>query len=193
MCLRPPHRDKPAIIAENVSFWWQNGRSALQDVSLRVCPGELTMLVGRNGCGKSTLLKVIRGLLIPTAGKVQLLKPCAFVFQNPNIQIVMPSIGADIALSVPKTSSTAKQQVREAVIDALNAVGLTPPETFMRMNSSRISGGQRQRAVVASALAMQPQTILFDEVTASMDPVNKAELVSRVRSIISERKIAGLW
>lgn len=181
------------IAVDNVNFWWANGRIALQDVSLKVAPGELAMLVGENGCGKSTLLRVTRGLLEPSSGTVRLETPCAFVHQNPDIQIVFPSIGSDIAASVPKGPNTSNRDVRDQVFEAMEAVGLTPPADYIRLSSHRLSGGQRQRAVVASALAMKPSTILFDEVTASMDPVNKAELVSRVRRIVSERRIAALW
>lgn len=181
------------IAVDNVNFWWANGRIALQDVSLKVAPGELTMLVGENGCGKSTLLRVIRGLLEPSSGTVRLKTPCAFVHQNPDIQIILPSIGSDIAASVPKGPNTSARDIRDQVFEVMEAVGLTPPADYIRLSSHRLSGGQRQRAVVASALAMKPSTILFDEVTASMDPVNKAELVSRVRKIVSERRIAALW
>lgn len=192
-CALQSDPQRPAIAVENVSFWWRNGRIALDDVSLEVAPGELAMLVGENGCGKSTLLRVIRGLLEPSRGTVHLETPCAFVHQNPDIQIIFPSIGTDIAASVPKDPTMSDLEIRNQVFDAMEAVGLSPPTDYMRLASHRLSGGQRQRAVVASALAMKPSTILFDEVTASMDPVNKSELVSRVRRIVSERQIAAVW
>lgn len=192
-CALTSDNKRSAIAVENVSFWWPNRRIALDDISVSVNPGELTMLVGENGCGKSTLLRIIRGLLEPSIGAVHLETPCAFVHQNPDIQIIFPSIGMDIAASVPKDEDTPSLEVRNQVFEAMEAVGLSPPTDYMRLASHRLSGGQRQRAVVASALAMKPSTILFDEVTASMDPVNKAELVARVRRIVSEKQIAALW
>eukprot|EP00178_Gracilaria_changii_P015982 TRINITY_DN44_c0_g1_i1.p1 TRINITY_DN44_c0_g1~~TRINITY_DN44_c0_g1_i1.p1 ORF type:complete len:224 (-),score=24.58 TRINITY_DN44_c0_g1_i1:731-1402(-) len=185
--------ERAPISVRNVCFRWEDGRSALNDISLTVQRGELTMILGRNGSGKSTLLRILRGVLNPSTGDVHLEKPCAYVHQNPNLQIVMPTIGTDIASSVRKDPATQPSEVRQAVIDALEAVGLTPPEDFMRKSSYRLSGGQRQRAAIASALAMEPRTILFDEVTSSMDPFNKAELVSRIRRIVTERDIAAVW
>ncbi|KAI0565553.1 energy-coupling factor transporter ATPase [Gracilaria domingensis] len=192
---RPTHSDthKTPICVRNVFFRWENGRSALNNVSLTVKEGELTMILGHNGSGKSTLLRILRGVLNPSAGDVYLEKPCAYVQQDPNLQIVLPTIGTDIASSIPKDLSSQASDVRQAVINALNAVGLTPPEDFMPKSSYRLSGGQRQRAAVAAALAMEPRTILFDEVTANMDPFNKAELVSRIRQIVTERNMAAIW
>lgn len=182
-----------SIQVKNLSFSWGNGKNVFQDVSFTVAPGELCMIVGPNGCGKSTLLRTMRSILNPTAGEVFLRKPCAFVFQDPNIQILMPTIGADIALSVPKGPDTSREDVKRIVLDELEAVGLTPAIEFARKSSYRISGGQRQRAVVAAALASKPKTFLFDEATANMDPLNKAELVTRIRNIVTDRKLAAVW
>lgn len=184
---------KPLISVRDVSLWWPNGRAGLQDVNLDVYPGELTMILGPNGCGKSTLLRVIRGLLIPPKGSVSFESPCAYVRQNPSEQIIMPSVGTDIAFSIPNEDKLPKEEVQAKVISALETVGLEPAAKIAKMSSHRLSGGQKQRAVVAAALAMEPKTILFDEVTASIDPLNKAELVSRVRNIVSERKLAAMW
>ncbi|PXF48479.1 ABC transporter I family member 10, chloroplastic [Gracilariopsis chorda] len=151
------------------------------------------MILGKNGSGKSTLLRILRGLLNPSSGHVYLEKPCAFVQQDPNIQILMPTIGMDIAVSVPKKPDTSRSELWGAVREALTEVGLVPPEYFMRMSSYRLSGGQRQRAAVAAALAMKPKSFLLDEVTASMDPLNKAELISRVRRLITDRNIGAIW
>lgn len=187
------HGEYSAVEARNVNFWWPNGQQALKDVNLKVSPGELAMIVGHNGCGKSTLLRILRGLVFPASGNVHIEKPCAFVHQNPNIQIVYPTIGADVALSVPREPDTTARDVRAAVLKALDSVGLHPPEKFLRLSSHRLSGGQRQRVVVAAALAMEPRSILFDEATASMDPMNKMDLTSRVRRLVTNRKIAAIW
>lgn len=192
-CLDPEDGYHSPISVRNLHFTWPNGRPGLRDISFDVAPGELAMVVGHNGCGKSTLLRVLRGLLNPTSGEVYLKSPCAFVFQNPDIQILMPSIGTDIALSLPNTGYKSKENVRKGVVRSMEAVGLTPPEKFMRMSSHRLSGGEKQRAAIAAALAKEPDTILFDEITASLDPVSRAEILERVRSIICTERIAGIW
>eukprot|EP00737_Agarophyton_chilense_P002328 gb/GEZJ01002644.1/.p1 GENE.gb/GEZJ01002644.1/~~gb/GEZJ01002644.1/.p1 ORF type:complete len:148 (-),score=11.81 gb/GEZJ01002644.1/:182-625(-) len=97
--------DKALIAVSNVCFRWKSGRSALKNVSLTVREGELTMVLGHNGSGKSTLLQLLRGVLNPSTGSIHLEQPCAYVQQDPNIQIVMPTIGMDIASSVRKDST----------------------------------------------------------------------------------------
>lgn len=151
------------------------------------------MIVGKNGSGKSTLLRAIRGLLEPSIGNVFLERPCGFVHQNPDVQILFPTIGGDIVASIPNVEEITNYEAYRKVVQALDMVGLTPASDYIDCSSYRLSGGQKQRAVVAAALAMKPASLLFDEVTASMDPVNKAELVSRVRKIVTERNIAALW
>lgn len=151
------------------------------------------MLVGENGCGKSTLLHTICGLLRPTRGIVSSDAPCAFVHQNPNTQIIFPTVGMDVAAAIPGKEEILEAEVQEKVKELLETVGLSPPEDFLDISSFRLSGGQKQRVVVAGALSMEPKTILFDEATASMDPINKAELLCRIRRIVMERKISVLW
>ena len=96
----------------------------LQDVSLEVPPGSLHILLGPNGCGKSTLLRILGGLLQPDAGNAHVRGRVAFVFQNPDHQILMPSVGADVAFglgrqahhgqkTVPCTASTNTEICRE--------------------------------------------------------------------------------
>lgn len=75
-------------------------RRILKSVNLQVQRGSLHMLLGPNGCGKSTLLRVLGGLLYPDAGAVQADSPSGFVFQNPDHQVVMPTVGADVAFGL---------------------------------------------------------------------------------------------
>lgn len=192
-CSLKSDNDVQGIQLTNVSYWRPNRRQILDDISLTVQPGELAMLVGRNGCGKSTLMRVIRGLLKPNLGTVRLGDPASFVDQNPSRQIVMPSIGSDIALFLRLPLSTPQEVAKEKVLDCLRSVGLEPAERFLTMGSFRLSGGQRQRVAVASALAGRPKVLLMDEVTGSMDAENRAELVSRMRQLVSESKVATLW
>ena len=67
---------------------------------MKVRRGSLHMLLGPNGCGKSTLLKVLGGLIKPDSGLVETDRPCGFVFQNPDHQVVMPTVAADVAFGL---------------------------------------------------------------------------------------------
>ncbi|MFN3360289.1 MAG: ATP-binding cassette domain-containing protein, partial [Pseudanabaenaceae cyanobacterium] len=89
-----------AIEANGVWFSWQGCAPLLRDCSFVIPQGQLWMLLGANGSGKSTLLKIIAGLLEPTAGEIRVKGTVGFVFQNPDHQLVMPTVGADIAFSL---------------------------------------------------------------------------------------------
>lgn len=75
-------------------------RRILKSVNLQVQRGSLHMLLGPNGCGKSTLLRVLGGLLYPDSGSVEADEPSGFVFQNPDHQVVMPTVAADVAFGL---------------------------------------------------------------------------------------------
>lgn len=172
---------------------WPNGRTALEAINLSVEEGELAMLVGSNGCGKSTLMKVAHKLIIPDSGTIRLEEPCSYVRQDPDLQIVMPTVGTNIALSIPNGKNLPREEIRERGCAALELVGLSPGSEYYDQTSYRLSGGQRQRCVLAAALINQPRTILFDEVTANIDPFNKLELLLRVRKLVTEQRVAALW
>lgn len=182
-----------AIHVRNVNFTWPNGRCALADVSLDVHPGQITMIVGRNGCGKSTLLKVLRNMIFPDSGSVHVSSPCAYIMQDPGSQIIFPTVGTDISMSIVDPELRSKEEVKAEILDILNYVGLVPAEEYISRGRSDLSGGQKQRVVLAAALVRNPKTILFDEVTASLDPISRADLLERVRALITELNIAAVW
>lgn len=78
-------------------------RRILKSVNLQVQRGSLHMLLGPNGCGKSTLLRVLGGLLYPDSGSVKADEPSGFVFQNPDHQVVMPTVAADVAFGLGRS------------------------------------------------------------------------------------------
>lgn len=186
-------RDSPGISVRNVSLTWPGGHCALNNVSLDVQPGEFCMLVGANGSGKSTLLDAVRGMVSVDEGQIHLEKPVSYIQQDPDLQIVFPTIGLDVTFSIPKRHEIPRDEVRQMVLDQLDAVGLYPAEDFYDLASCRLSGGQKQRAVLAAALISQPRVVLFDEVTAPIDPLARAGLLDLVRNIVSEQKLSALW
>lgn len=89
-----------AIQVRDLSFNWHNGEQVFKSLSLDVPKGEFWMLLGINGSGKSTLLRLLADLLTPQSGQIQILHPLGFVFQNPDHQLVMPTVGADVAFGL---------------------------------------------------------------------------------------------
>jgi energy-coupling factor transport system ATP-binding protein len=180
---------KTAIALRDVSFCWSSGKSVLQSVSLEVPEGEFWMLLGTNGSGKSTLLRLLAGLLHPESGTIDIARPVGFVFQNPDRQLVMPTVGADIAFGLVD-EGLSLPQVRQRVEEALAAVNL---QALQRRPIYALSGGQKQRVAIAGAIARRSRVLLLDEPTALLDPDSQLELVEQVRQLVVSQNIAALW
>ena len=178
-----------AITVNQLCFSWSPTARILRSCSLEVPQGEFWMLLGDNGSGKSTLLRLIAGLLTPESGEIRIDSPFGFVFQNPDLQLVMPTVAADIAfgLVAEKLSTVA---VKERVREALAAVNLLELE---RRPIYALSGGQKQRIAIAGALARHCETILFDEPTALLDGDTQLELVQQVQNLVNDRGLTALW
>ncbi|MEB3215692.1 MAG: energy-coupling factor ABC transporter ATP-binding protein [Nostocales cyanobacterium 94392] len=177
------------ISVRDLNFDWSNGTQVIKSCSLEVPNGEFWMLLGTNGSGKSTLLKLIAGLLTPKSGEIKVLHPLGFVFQNPDHQLVMPTVGADVAFGLVQEKLSHKQ-VRERVEEALSAVNL---RELQRRPIYALSGGQKQRVAIAGAIARRCALLLLDEPTALLDPDSQLELVAAVRSLVKTRGITALW
>jgi energy-coupling factor transport system ATP-binding protein len=180
---------KSAIEVNNLSFTWPSGAIALDDCSLSIPAGEFWMLLGTNGSGKSTLLRSIAGLVKPQSGQIEVNGGLGIVFQNPDRQLVMPTVGADIAFGLVAEQLN-PAQVRSRVVEALAAVNLSE---LIRRPIYALSGGQKQRVAIAGAIARNIEVILFDEPTALLDPDSQLDLVARVRDLVKSRGLTALW
>jgi energy-coupling factor transport system ATP-binding protein len=178
-----------AIVVEDVQFEWAKGTSVLQHCSLEVPRGQLWMLLGTNGSGKSTLLRVLAGLLAPQSGQIQVSPPIGFVFQNPDHQLVMPTVGADIAFGLV-AEQLSYPQIRQRVEEALAAVNLLH---LQRRPIYALSGGQKQRVAIAGAIARHCEVLLLDEPTALLDGDSQLSLVAQVKQLVKQRGITALW
>lgn len=147
------------------------------------------MLLGNNGSGKSTLLRLLAGLLPHKSGKIEVLPPIGFVFQNPDHQLVMPTVGADVAFGLV-AENLSPALVRSRVRDSLAAVNLSDLE---RRPIYALSGGQKQRVAIAGALARHCEVLLCDEPTALLDPDTQLELVEQVQRLVKSRGLTALW
>ena len=179
----------PAIVVEDLCFDWPNGGHVLRSCSLKVPKGEFWMLLGTNGSGKSTLLRVLAGLLSPQSGKIHFEGRMGFVFQNPDHQLVMPTVGADVAFGLVE-ERLSQLEIRHRVEDALTAVNLLD---LQRRPIYALSGGQKQRIAIAGAIARHCDILLLDEPTALLDPDSQLDLVTQVQSLVKNRGITALW
>ena len=165
----------PAVELEGVSAGY--GASAvIEDVSLRVPRGEFLGIVGPNGGGKSTLLKVMLGLLRPTAGRVRLLG------QAPERSRVragyVPQYAAftrDFPISVTEVVLTGRLSAADRAV-ARRSLEETEIGHLARRPVGTLSGGELQRALIARALAAEPELLALDEPTANIDPAVERNL-----------------
>ncbi|KAJ1285580.1 hypothetical protein BS78_03G289900 [Paspalum vaginatum] len=184
----------PAIEGRDVGFsvTTRQGRllPVLKGCSLCVPPGQLWMLLGPNGCGKSTLLKVLAGFLNPSTGTVYINRPCSYVFQNPDHQVVMPTVESDVAFGLGKLNLPL-DEVRSRVSKSLDAVGML---SYSQRPIQTLSGGQKQRVAIAGALAEASKVLLLDELTTFLDEHDQMGVIKAVRnSVVADGEVAALW
>ncbi|KAL4459111.1 hypothetical protein ABPG75_013976 [Micractinium tetrahymenae] len=159
-------------------------KKVLDRASLEVPRGSFHMLLGANGCGKSTLLRVLAGLFQPDVGQVHVDAPCGFVFQNPDHQVVMPTVAADVAFGLGRYQ-LAPAAVHAVVQHSLAQVRLAE---YAERPTSSLSGGQKQRVAIAGALAECPQVLLLDELTTFLDYEDQENVLQCVRRIVDSSR-----
>ena len=154
---------------------------ALRQISLRLAPGERVALVGSNGSGKSTLLRVLHGLIDPARGELVRgpgSQP-AMLFQRP--YMLRTSSVNNVALGLWLRGQR-WAQARRLALDALARVGLAE---LAGRSAKTLSGGQQQRLALARAWVLQPDLLLLDEPTASLDPAAKREVEALIAELAS--------
>ena len=172
----------PPVVVEcrNVTKWFGTFR-ALDDVSLKVRAGEVVTLMGPSGAGKSTLLRCINGLETPTAGRLDVLG-----MEVANDRYVLDQLRPRIGMVFQQFNLFPQLTVQNNVIIAQRVVHRRSPDEardrahaslervdmlgHARKHPNELSGGEQQRVAIARALAVDPELVLFDEPTASVDP-----------------------
>lgn len=206
MCSLPPAgRDiereeldhKNIIEITGLNYHYQDGTQALQGIDLTLREGDCLAIVGHNGAGKSTLVNHLVGVLYGH-GKIrvdgislckenirQIRRLIGMVFQNPEDQLFCPTVYEDIAFGLINNDYPEKD-IPDRVSQTLKMVGM---EEFIQKASHHLSGGQRKRAAIATALCLNPKILILDEPTANLDPHNELILVNLLKKIPSTKII----
>jgi len=159
---------------------------ALDDIELRVAPGEFVCIVGPSGCGKSTLLRILAGLDRQSSGRIEVeadgwAVQNAMVFQDSGLFPWM-SVEKNVGFGLFTRGVPAVERA-ERVAAALRLVGLT---AFRNHFPHQLSGGMRQRGAIARAFVTDPAMLLMDEPFASLDAQNRAILQAELVRIWEE-------
>ena len=192
-----------AVIIESLSYQYPETASyALQDISLRIQPGEFVSIIGANGAGKTTLCSAIRGFVphfyegtlsgtVTVAGKRiadssigELAADIGYVFQNPFTQMsgVAASVFDELAYGLGNIGITPSQTV-ERVERMLEHAELTE---LRERDPMALSGGQQQRVALASVLVMDQPLLVLDEPTSQLDPQATDEVFELIKSAKQE-------
>ena len=198
------------IEAKNLCFSYKNEDGnplpVIKNISFSIERGSFVCILGHNGSGKSTLAKLLNLVLTPDSGELtvggidvmrkdlteediyNLRRNIGMVFQNPDNQLVATIVEEDIAFG-PENLGIEPDEIRKRVDDALAAVNMTE---FARHSPTQLSGGQKQRIAIAGIIAMLPDCIIFDESTAMLDPIGRAEVMDTIEYLNRERGITVL-
>jgi len=175
-------------------FAYPSMPDALRGVTLGFPRGGKIALVGPNGAGKTTLLLMLNGMLRPDRGSVLLngtpigygardlrgvRQTVGLVFQNADMQVFAPTVYQDVAFG-PLNLGIRGEALESVVERALFDVGLTGYE---KRPPHHLSGGEKKRVAIAGVLAMDPEVLVFDEPTASLDPAGAAEVMDLLDEI----------
>ena len=162
--------------------------TALDDVSLTARHGEFVCLIGASGCGKSTLLNLVAGLDAPTRGTVEKVGQPSFMFQE---AALFPWLSVERNIELPlQLAGVPKQARRERVRELLDLVRLTQ---FAERQPHELSGGMRQRAALARALAKDAEVLLMDEPFGQLDAMTRDLLHDELERIWQSTKKTVLF
>jgi oligopeptide/dipeptide ABC transporter ATP-binding protein len=196
-----------------VEFWTRRGTvHAVNGVSFDIAAGETLGIVGESGCGKSVTSLAILGIL-PRAGRVtggralfegrdligrpddELRKvrgrDIAMIFQDPMTSLnPVLTIGRQIRESIETHFDLDRKETESRVVELLEQVGIPEAKRRARDYPHQFSGGMRQRAMIAMALACEPKLLIADEPTTALDVTIQAQILDLLRALVAERDTA---
>ncbi len=184
--------------AKSVNFAYLRGQPVIEDMDCFIDNGEFVALLGQNGSGKTTLSRLFMALCHPRSGQIlvdgedivkrepaDLAGKIGYVFQNPDLQILEDTVFDEVAYG-PRAKKLTDETIRRQVEEALAAMGLTELKNeYPRL----LSFGQKRRLGVAAALALNPRTLILDEITNGQDALEKDGMMKYLRAINEKRGI----
>ena len=188
-----------ALEVHGISFGY-NGDLLLKDISFTVATGELIALIGPNGSGKTTLLKIMLGLLPPSSGEVALLSQPLATYQPKARARTIAYVSQQPALSFPLTVRELvalgryphSGRGRESPADTRaieNALDRTAAKDLSNRQFNSLSGGEKQKVLIARALAQSSRLLLLDEPTLHLDLNFQLQILSALKRLCVENRI----
>src|ERR671922_986823 len=189
---------EPLVVADGFTYAYpETDRLALRELTLSIEPGSFTVLGGASGSGKSTLIRALCGLVphfhggrasgelrvgglsVRDHGPAELAALCGTVFQDPETQVVMGGVRAELELPLEHRGEPAGSVAR-AVEETALGLGVAH---LLERRTDTLSGGELQRVAIAAAMVHDPPLLVLDEPTSQLDPVAGDELVWQLRRL----------
>jgi oligopeptide transport system ATP-binding protein len=206
---------QPLLSVEDlrVEFWTQRGTvHAVNGISFDIAPGETLGIVGESGCGKSVTSLALMGIL-PRAGRITggtaMLgdrdlfrlsdrelrrirgRDIAMIFQDPMTSLnPVLTIGRQIREALEAHFDLGKGEANRRVAGLLEQVGIPSPDIRLKDYPHQFSGGMRQRAMIAMALACEPKVLIADEPTTALDVTIQAQILDLLKKLVEDRETA---
>jgi energy-coupling factor transporter ATP-binding protein EcfA2 len=193
----------PDILLENVSFTYQGSEQpALNEINLRIEPGEIVMLSGPAGAGKSTLCQMLNGLVphffrgtMTGTVRIQgqntrentiayLSQRSGLLFQDPASQLIAPTVNEEIAFGA-ENYGVPRNEIIQRVEKFRKLVRL---DQYANTSPHRLSGGEQQACALASVMAMHPDIYVLDEPTSNLDPIGSHRVLELITQMVREEK-----
>lgn len=181
------------MVFEAIDLHYAYGKiPALNGVNLTIAEGERVAFLGANGSGKSTLLRLLDALYFPSSGELsfrgshlteelfddekfafQFRRDVALVFQNPDVQLFCPTVYEEVAFG-PLQMNWSKETIRARVAQTLDLLKISHLADRI---PHHLSGGEKKKVALASALILDPKVILLDEPAAALDPRSQMQII----------------
>lgn len=199
------------LTIESLSKSYSAGDIALTEVNIQIPKGQVVALIGPSGSGKSTLIRCVNRLVEPTQGKVFLADTQITKLNSGQLRSARRRMGMIFQeyalidrLSVMENvlsgylgytgfwRSFLRRYPQDVITEAFRLLERVGLESFIDKRADELSGGQRQRVGIARALLQNPQILLVDEPTASLDPKTSRQIMRLIRELCAERQLSAI-
>lgn len=186
------------LSVRGLKYDYPDGTTALRGVDFSLEAGERVAVVGSNGSGKSTLLLHLSGCIPVAAGEIflneeavgnksdMLRKRVGMIFQNPDDQLFMPSVAEDVAFG-PLAAGEGRERAERLALAVLEDFGIAH---LANRAPHRLSGGEKRMVAICGILVMNPELVLLDEPSSSLDPASRARLIDALERMDRSMMIA---
>lgn len=191
---------KKVIEAHHIDYKYPDGYRAIKGISFYIREGEKLGIIGENGAGKSTMLKLLTGILTAESGNItvndillnkknlkEIRKKVGFVFQESDNQLFMNTVYDDIAFGL-RSSKKDEEAIKLKIDTILQEFQI---ERLRNKQIYKLSGGEKKVVAIAGIIVMNPEIILMDEVTASLDPKSRRTVINLIRDLKETTVIAS--